>query len=52
MLKSKFITRKAKTGIYQTMIRPVATFASEPWTLTVRDTELLRRFERKILCMA
>jgi len=29
LLKSKFITRKAKTGIYQTMIRPVATCASE-----------------------
>jgi len=40
---------QAKTGIYQTMIRPVATYASETWrTLTVRDTELLRRFERMI----
>jgi len=48
VLKSKFITRKAKTGIYQTVIRPVATYASETWTLTARDTELLRRFERKI----
>jgi len=51
LLKSKFITREAKTGIYQTMIRPGATYASEIWTLTVRDTELLRRFERNILRM-
>jgi len=42
---------KFSSGIYQTTIRPVATYASETWTLTVHDTELLRRFERKILRM-
>jgi len=42
-------SRNPATGIYQTMIRSVATYARETWTLTVRDTEVLRRFEGKIL---
>jgi len=35
--------------IYDTMIRPVVTFSSETWTLTAKDENSLRIFERQIL---
>jgi hypothetical protein len=49
MLKSKIIKRSVKMQVYQTVIRPVATYGSETWTLTKLDENLLRSFERKIL---
>jgi len=35
--------------IYKTMIRPVITYSSETWTLTEKDENNLRVFERQIL---
>jgi hypothetical protein len=35
--------------IYKTIIRPVVTYASETWTLTTKDENNLRIFERQIL---
>jgi hypothetical protein len=35
--------------IYKTTIRPVVTNASETWTLTAKDENNLRIFERQIL---
>jgi hypothetical protein len=49
MLKSKIIKRSVKMQIYKTVIRPVATYGSETWTLTKSDENSLRIFERKIL---
>uniref|UniRef100_A0A8D8PVV0 Craniofacial development protein 2 n=1 Tax=Cacopsylla melanoneura TaxID=428564 RepID=A0A8D8PVV0_9HEMI len=49
LLKNKLLNRSAKMQIYKTLIRPVVTYGSETWTLTVADRERLRRFERKII---
>ena len=35
--------------IYKTIIRPVVTYASETWTVTTKDENNLRIFERQIL---
>jgi len=35
--------------IYKTMIRPVVTYSSVTWTLTAKDENNLRIFERHIL---
>ena len=34
--------------IYKTLIRPVVTYGSKTWTLTISDENLLRIFERNI----
>lgn len=49
LLKNKLLNRTAKMQIYKTLIRPVVTYGSETWTLTVADKERLRRFERKVI---
>ena len=49
MLKSKIIRRAVKIQIYRTLIRPVATYGAETWTLTKSDENLLTIFERKIM---
>ena len=41
LTKSKFLKK--------TMIRPVVTYSSETWTLTAKDENNLRIFERQIL---
>jgi len=35
--------------IYRTLIRPAVTYGCETWTLTSRNEQQLRIFERKIL---
>jgi len=35
--------------IYRTLVRPVVTYGSESWTLTMEEEEALEVFERKIL---
>ena len=35
--------------IYETMIRTVVTYSSEAWTLTAKDENNLRIFEKQIL---
>ena len=46
-LKSKLISRSTKIQIYKTLIRPVATYAAETWTLNISDENTLRIFFKK-----
>ena len=49
LIKSKFLRKYTKMKIYKTMIRPVVMYSSETWTLTAKDENNLRIFERQIL---
>jgi hypothetical protein len=49
LLKSRALNRSSKLKIYKSVIRPVVTYGCEAWTLTNRDEQYLRIFERKIL---
>jgi hypothetical protein len=47
-LKSKRISRAVKIQVYKALIRPIATYRAETWTLTVTEENALRMFERKL----
>ncbi|KAI4455091.1 hypothetical protein MML48_9g00014462 [Holotrichia oblita] len=49
MLKSKNISKVAKLGVYQTVLRPTVTYACETWTLTKKEETKLEVWERKVL---
>jgi hypothetical protein len=48
-MKSRALNRSSKLKIYKTVIRPAVTYGSETWTLTSRNEQQLKIFERKIL---
>jgi len=48
-MKSRALNRNLKLKKYKSLIRPVVTYGCEAWTLTTRDEQRLRIFERKIL---
>jgi hypothetical protein len=48
-LKRKIISRVAKIQVYKTLIRPVANYVPETWTLRVTEENALKMFERKII---
>jgi DNA modification methylase len=41
MLKNRYINRGAKMQIYKTLIRPVATYGCESWTMKKEDENIL-----------
>ena len=49
ILKSKIVTREIKLNIYKILIRPVATYGSESWTLNKDTCSQIAIFERKIM---
>jgi hypothetical protein len=49
LVNSSLISRNSKLQIYRTLVRPVVTYGSESWTLTVEEERALAAFERKIL---
>jgi hypothetical protein len=49
MLQSKLFSRKSKLKLYQTLIRPIVTYASETWVLKENSIQKLMISERKIL---
>jgi hypothetical protein len=48
-MKSRRLSRKTKTLLYKTLIRPVLTYGTETWALSKSDEARLGGFERKIL---
>jgi hypothetical protein len=49
LMKSRALNRSSKLKIYKSLIRPVVPYGCEAWTLTNRDEQHLRIFERRIL---
>lgn len=49
LLKSNLLSRNLKIKLYKTLIRPVVTYGSETWTMSVADEKALRTFERKVI---
>jgi len=49
LFKSKQLTKKSKLRLYQTLVRPVVTYACETWVLKENIKTKLRVFERKVL---
>jgi hypothetical protein len=48
-MKSRALNRRSKLKIYECLIRPVVPYRCEAWTLTNREEQHLRIFERRIL---
>ena len=46
LMKSRALNRSLKLKIYKTLIRPAVTYGFEAWTLTNRNEQQLRIFER------
>jgi hypothetical protein len=49
LLKSKLITQNVELQHYNTLIRPVVTYAYETWVLKEKEINKLMTFERKIM---
>ena len=49
LLKSQTVLRAVKIKICNTLIRPVATYETESWTLNEAIAQQLAAFERKVL---
>jgi len=49
LFKSKLLMKKSKLQMYQTLVRPVVTYACEMWVLKENIKTKLRVFERKAL---
>jgi hypothetical protein len=49
LMRSRTISRRLKCTLYKTLIRPVVTYGSETWCMTVEHERQLACFERKIL---
>ena len=49
LFKSKLLTKKSKLRMYQTLVRPVVTYACETWVLKENIKTKLRVFERWVL---
>jgi hypothetical protein len=49
LMKSRALNRSSKLKMCKSFVRPVVTYGCEAWTLTDRDEQHLRIFERIIL---
>ena len=48
-MKSRALNRSSKLKVYKSLIRPIVTYGCKAWTLTNRNEQYLRIFERRIL---
>ena len=48
-MKSRASNRSSKLKIYKSLTRPIVIYGCEAWTLTNRDEQYLRIFDRRIL---
>ena len=48
-MKSRALNRSSKLKIYKSLKGPIVNYRCEAWTLTNRDEQYLRIFERRIL---
>ena len=49
LVNNSLVSRSSKLQIYRTLVRPVVTYGSESWTLTVEEERALAVCKRKIL---
>jgi hypothetical protein len=49
LFNSSLISRSSKLQVYHTLVRPVVTYGSKSWTLTLEEERALAVIERKIL---
>ena len=49
LVNGSLISRNGKLQIYRTLVRPVVTYGSESWTLSMEEERALAGFERKFL---
>ena len=49
LITSRSLSRATKLKLYKTLIRPVVTYGTETWNISVSDANKLRIFERKII---
>jgi hypothetical protein len=49
LVNSSLISRSSQLQIYRTLVRPVVTYGSESWTLTMEEERVLAVFESKIV---
>lgn len=49
LMRSRLVSRSTKLRLYKTLVRPVATYASETWVLKKSAANRIDMFERKIL---
>jgi hypothetical protein len=49
LFNSSLISRSRKLQVYNTLVRPVVTYGSESWSLTMEEERALAVFERKML---
>jgi len=49
LVNSSLISRSSKLQIYRTLVRPVVTYGSELWALTMEEDRALAVYERKTL---
>jgi hypothetical protein len=49
LLSSRLLSRNVKVKIYKTIILPVVLYGCETWSLTLREENILRVFENRVL---